>query len=143
MATILLINADETLRRMVRLAAPGSEHAIRHAGSLATAQIQAASQPPDLVIARTVIGDDQGPEELADLRRMFPDTKLAVTAVLHEPALEADKFRLVTQTLRIDYCLIEPLDPASIRCTLQSALVSSQPPSVTAGVAMTKYRDRS
>ncbi|MBX3237754.1 MAG: hypothetical protein KF814_16535 [Nitrospiraceae bacterium] len=133
MTTILLINADETLRRMVGLAAPAKDLAIRHAGSLAVAQIQAASQPPDLVIARSVIRDDQGPEELAELRRTFPDVKIAIVAVLHEPALESEKFKTVAQALRLDYCLIEPVAPASLQLTLQSALASRHPQSVATG----------
>ncbi|KXK04352.1 MAG: hypothetical protein NBKEAIPA_00665 [Nitrospirae bacterium] len=122
MANVLVINADSNLKRLVKLALPGIEHFIRHSTSLQTAQPHAQASPPELVIARYQASDDQGPEGLEDLRHSFPTARIIITAALHDPTLEGEKFQRVVRDLRIEYCLIEPLKTGSIVQTIQAAL---------------------
>jgi DNA-binding NarL/FixJ family response regulator len=122
MANVLVVNADPNLKRLIKLALPGMEHFVRHSATLKTAYIEPLSSPPDLVIARLVADDDQGPEELVDLRQTFPTARVLVTAALHDPALEGEKFQRVVREMHIEYCLIEPLDTAAIIQAIQTAL---------------------
>jgi DNA-binding NtrC family response regulator len=122
MANILIINADSNLKRLMKLALPGMEHFVRHSETLRTAGAEPASPKLDLVVARLVADDDQGPEDLAELRRTFPTARLIVTAVLHNPALEGKKFQHVVRELQIEYCLLEPVETGTMLQTIQSAL---------------------
>lgn len=122
MANILVVNADLNLKRLIKLALPGMEHFVRHSATLKTACVEPLSSPFDLVIARLVADDDQGPEDLVDLRQTFPTARVIVTAALHDPALEGEKFQRVVRELHIEYCLIEPLETNAIVQSIQAAL---------------------
>ncbi len=97
MANILIINADSNLQRLIKLALPGIEHFIQYGASWQTACAQPVSSKFDLVIARLVADDDQGPEDLSELHKVFPTTRLHVAADIHNPALEAKKFQRVVR----------------------------------------------
>lgn len=122
MANVLVVNADPNLKRLIKLALPGMEHFVRHSDSMKTAHVEPLSFPLDLVIARLVADDDQGPEDLVELRQAFPTARLIVAATLHNPDLEGEKFQRVVRELRIEYCLIEPLETSAIVHTIQAAL---------------------
>ena len=122
MANILVVNADPNLKRLIKLALPGMEHFVRHSASLQTAPLQPLASKLDLVIARLVSDDDQGPEDLMELRQTFPTARLIVTAALHDPAREGEKFQRVVRELQIEYCLLEPVATGSILHTIQAAL---------------------
>src|ERR687897_783253 len=106
MANILVVNADPNLKRLIKLAIPGMEHFVRHSDNLQTIQVQHATSKLDLVIARLVAADDQGPEHLVELRQTFSTARLIVVAALHDPALEGEKFHRVVRELQIEYCLL-------------------------------------
>ncbi len=128
MANILIINADSNLQRLIKLALPGIEHFIQYGASWQTACAQPFSSKLDLVIARLVADDDQGPEDLVELRKAFPTARLLVAAALHNPALEGEKFQRVVRELHIDYCLLEPIDTGAMLHTIQSALTLPKRP---------------
>ncbi len=104
MANILIINADANLKRLIKLALPGMEHSVQDSATLQTACAQSTSSKLDLVISRFVADDDQGPKDLMELRKTFPTARLIVTAALHDPALEGEKFQRVVRELHIEYC---------------------------------------
>ncbi|MBS0171249.1 MAG: hypothetical protein JSR62_12925 [Nitrospira sp.] len=122
MANILIINADSNLQRLIKLALPGIEHFVQYSANWQTACTQSFSSKLDLVIARLVADDDQGPEDLVELRKAFPTARLIVAATLHNPALEGEKFQRVVRELHIDYCLLEPVDTGAMLHTIQAAL---------------------
>lgn len=122
MANVLVVNADPNLKRLIKLALPGMEHFVRHSTSLKTAHVEPLSSPLDLVIARLVADDDQGPEDLVELRQTFPTARVIVTAALHDPVLEGEKFQRVVRELHIEYCLIEPLETGAVVQAIQAAL---------------------
>lgn len=122
MANILVVNADPNLKRLIELALPGMEHFVRHSANLQTARVEPPTPKLDLVIARLVADDDQGPENLVELRLTFPMAPLIVTASLHDPTREGEKFRRVVRELQIEYCLLEPVATTSILHTIQAAL---------------------
>jgi DNA-binding response OmpR family regulator len=122
MANILVVNADLNLKRLIKLALPGMEHVVRHSASLQSVQNQPVSFKPDLVIVRLVADDDQGPDRLVELRQTFPTARLIVTAALHDPVREGEKFQRVVRKLHIEYCLLEPIATGSILHTVQAAL---------------------
>ena len=122
MANILILNADPNLKRLIKLALPGMEHFVRHSASLQTAHVQPSAATLDLVVARLVAEDDQGPENLVELRQTFPTARLIVTAALHDPVREGEKFQRVVRELQIEYCLLEPVATGSILHTIQAAL---------------------
>lgn len=134
MANILIINADSNLRRLIKLALPGMEHFVQYSASWQTAFAQRSSSTLDLVIARLVADDDQGPEDLVELREAFSATRLIVAAALHDPALEGEKFQRVVRELHIEYCMLEPIDTGAMLHTIHAALAlpkrpESKPPS--------------
>jgi response regulator of citrate/malate metabolism len=126
MANILVINADPKLKRLVKLAVPGMEHFVRYSDSLQIDHVQFSSRP-DLVIARLVADDDQGPEYLVEVRQSFAAARLIVVAALHDPTLEGEKFQRVVRELRIEYCLLEPIESTSILHAVQAALALPKP----------------
>ena len=128
MANILIINADANLKRLIKLALPGMEHSVQHRTTLQTACAQSTSSKLDLVISRFVADDDQGPKDLMELRKTFPTARLIVTATLHDPALEGEKFQRVVRELHIEYCLLEPIEPGAMLHTIQSALALPKRP---------------
>ena len=128
MANILVVNADPNLKRLIKLALPGMEHFIRHSASLQTANVQPLTSKLDLVIARLVADDDQGPENLVELRQTFPNARLIVTAALHDPTREGEKFQRVVRELQIEYCLLEPVATSSILHAIQAALALPKRP---------------
>lgn len=128
MANILIINADPNLKRLIKLALPGMEHFVQHSATLQTAGAQSTSSKLDLVINRFVADDDQGPEDLMELRKTFPTARLIVTAALHDPALEGEKFQRVVRELHIEYCLLEPIETGAMLHTIQSALALPKRP---------------
>ncbi len=128
MANILIINADENLKRLIQLALPGMEHVIQHSGSLQMARAQPVSSKLDLVISRLVAEDDQGPEDLVELRTAFPTARLIIAAALHEPALEGEKFQRIVRELRIEYCLLEPIETGTMLQTIKTALALPKRP---------------
>ena len=128
MASILIINADANLKRLIKLALPGMEHSVQHSATLQTARAQSTSSKLDLVISRFVADDDQGPKDLMELRKTFPTARLIVTAALHDPALEGEKFQRVVRELHIEYCLLEPIETGAMLHTIQSALALPKRP---------------
>ena len=128
MANILIINADANLKRLMKLALPGMEHFVQHSATLQAACAQSTPSKVDLVVSRFVAGDDQGPEDLMELRRTFPTARLIVTAALHDPALEGEKFQRVVHELQIEYCLLEPIETGTLLHTIQSALALPKRP---------------
>ncbi|MCS6290408.1 MAG: hypothetical protein H8K10_15740 [Nitrospira sp.] len=128
MANILIINADTNLKRLIKLALPGMEHFVQHSATLQTACAQSTSSKLDLVINRFVAEDDQGPEDLMELRKTFSTARLIVTAALHDPALEGEKFQRVVRELHIEYCLLEPIETGAMLHTIQSALALPKRP---------------
>lgn len=128
MANILIINADANLKRIIQLALPGMEHFVQYTPALKTASAQSTSPKLDLVISRFVADDDQGPVDLMDLRKTFPTARLIVTAALHDPALEGEKFQHVARELQIEYCLLEPIETGAMLHTIQSALALPKQP---------------
>ena len=128
MANILIINADANLKRLMKLAVPGMEHFVQHSATLQTACAQSTSSKLDLVISRFVADDDQGPEDLMELRNTFPSARLIVTAALHDPALEGEKFQRVVRELQIEHCLLEPIETGALLHTIQSALALPKRP---------------
>ena len=128
MANILIINADANLKRLITLALPGMEHSVQHSATLQTACPQSTSSKLDLVISRFVADDDQGPKDLMELRNTFPTARLIVTAALHDPALEGEKFQRVVRELHIEYCLLEPIETGAMLHTIQSALALPKRP---------------
>ena len=128
MANILIINADANLKRLIKLALPGMEHSVQHSATLQTACPQSTSSKLDLVISRFVADDDQGPKDLMELRNTFPTARLIVTAALHDPALEGEKFQRVVRELHIEYCLLEPIETGAMLHTIQSALALPKRP---------------
>ena len=128
MANILIINADSYLKRLIKLALPGMEHFLQYSATLHNATAQPPTSKLDLVIARLVANDDQGPEELIDIRKAFPNARIVVTAVLQEPALEGEKFQRVVRELHIEYCLLEPIETGVLLHTIQSALALPKRP---------------
>ena len=128
MANILIINADANLKRLIKLALPGMEHSVQHSATLQTACAQSTSSKLDLVISRFVADDDQGPKDLMELRKTFPTARLIVTAALHDPALEGEKFQRVVRELHIEYCLLEPIETGAMLHTIQSALAPPKRP---------------
>ena len=128
MANILIINADANLERLIKLALPGMEHSVQHSTTLQTACAQSTSSKLDLVISRFVADDDQGPKDLMELRKTFPTARLIVTAALHDPALEGEKFQRVVRELHIEYCLLEPIETGAMLHTIQSALALPKRP---------------
>ena len=122
MANILVVNADPPLKQLIKLALPGMEHFVRHSDDLQKAHVQPWASKLDLVIARLVADDDQGPENLVELRQAFPQARLIVTAALLDPAREGEKFQRVMRELHIDYCLLEPVAARSIMHSIQAAL---------------------
>ncbi|MCC2639624.1 MAG: protein of unknown function, putative CheY-like signal transduction response regulator [Nitrospira sp.] len=127
MANILVINADQNLKRLIKLALPGMEHVIRHSADRRAALDQSPSFPIDLVIARLAADDDQGPEGLLELRQAFPAVRLIVTVALHNPPLEGNKFQRVVHELQIEHCLIEPFETGSFLQVIQAAFVLPKP----------------
>lgn len=128
MANILIINADANLKRLITLALPGMGHSVQHSATLQTACAQSTSSKLDLVISRFVADDDQGPKDLMELRNTFPTARLIVTAALHDPALEGEKFQRVVRELHIEYCLLEPIETGAMLHTIQSALALPKRP---------------
>jgi len=128
MANILIINADANLKRLIKLALPGMEHSVQDSATLQTACAQSTSSKLDLVISRFVADDDQGPKDLMELRNTFPTARLIVTAALHDPALEGEKFQRVVRELHIEYCLLEPIETGAMLHTIQSALALPKRP---------------
>lgn len=128
MANILIINADENLKRLIQLALPGMEHFIQHSGSLQMARAQPVPSKLDLVISRLVAEDDQGPEDLIELRTAFPAARLIIAAALHEPTLEGEKFQRIVRELRIEYCLLEPIETGTMLQTIKTALALPKRP---------------
>ncbi|HNV32905.1 MAG TPA: hypothetical protein PKK81_08245 [Nitrospira sp.] len=128
MANILIINADANLKRLIKLALPGMEHSVQHSATLQTACAQSTSSKLDLVISRFVADDDQGPKDLMELRKTFPTARLIVTAALHDPALEGEKFQRVVRELHIEYCLLEPIETGAMLHTIQAALALPKRP---------------
>ena len=128
MANILIINADANLKRLIKLALPGMEHSVQHSTTLQTACAQSTSSKLDLVISRFVADDDQGPKDLMELRKTFQTARLIVTAALHDPALEGEKFQRVVRELHIEYCLLEPIETGAMLPTIQSALALPKRP---------------
>jgi len=128
MANILILNADSNLKRLINLALPGMEHFVRHSATLRTTNVESTPAKLDLVVARLVADDDQGPEDLVDLRKTFPTARLIVTAALHNPALEGKKFQHVVRELQIEYCLIEPVETGALLQTIQAALTLPKRP---------------
>jgi hypothetical protein len=122
MPNILIINADSNLKRLIKLALPGTEHFVQYSATLHNAAAQLPASRLDLVIARLVADDDQGPEDLVDLRKAFPSARIIVTAVLHDPILEGEKFQRVVRELQIEYCLLEPIETGAMLHAIQSAL---------------------
>jgi len=122
MANILIINADPNLKRHIKLALPGMEHFVQYSANLQNASAQPLASKLDLVIARLVADDDQGPDDLVDLRATFPTARIVVTAALHDSALEGEKFQRVVRELQIEYCLLEPIETGAMLQTIQSAL---------------------
>jgi hypothetical protein len=98
------------------------EHFVRYSADLQTAHAQPLVSKLDLVIARLVTDDDQGPENLMELRQTFAQARLIVTAALLDPAREREKFQRVVRELHIDYCLFEPVAASSILHSIQAAL---------------------
>ncbi|WHZ22912.1 MAG: hypothetical protein OJF47_002024 [Nitrospira sp.] len=121
MSNVLVVNADLDLNRLIKSALPENEHFIRHSTSLKAACVEPLSSL-DLVIARLVADDDQGPEDLVELRQAFPAARVIVTAALHDPILEGEKFQRVVRELHIEYCLIDPLESGAVVQAIQSAL---------------------
>ncbi|HQY56741.1 MAG: hypothetical protein KA240_09745 [Nitrospira sp.] len=128
MANILIINADENLKRLVQLALPGMEHFIQHSRSLRMARAQPVPSRLDLVISRLVAQDDQGPEDLVELRATFPTARLIIAAALHAPTLEGEKFHRIVRELRIEYCLLEPIETGAMLQTINTALTLPKRP---------------
>ncbi|MDN5943552.1 MAG: hypothetical protein L0H94_16870, partial [Nitrospira sp.] len=122
MANILVVNADPALKRLIKLALPGMEHVVRHSADVQTAHVQPLASNLDRVIACLVADDDQGPENLVELRQTFPRARLIVTASLHDPAREGEKFQRGARELQIEYCLLESVATSSILRTIQAAL---------------------
>ena len=85
MANILIINADSNLKRLIKLALPGMEHFVQYSATLHNVSAQPPASKLDLVIARLVADDDQGPEDLVDLRKAFPSARIVVTAATNPP----------------------------------------------------------
>ena len=128
MANILIINADANLKRLITLALPGMGRSVQHSATLQSACAQSTSSKLDLVISRFVADDDQGPKDLMELRKTFPTARLIVTAALHDPALEGEKFQRVVRELHIEYCLLEPIETGAMLHTIQSALALPKRP---------------
>ncbi|MDR4479273.1 MAG: hypothetical protein R3B37_05930 [Nitrospira sp.] len=128
MANILIINADVNLKRLIKLALPGMEHFVQYSATLQAARAQLPSSKLDLVISRLVADDDQGPEDLVELRKTFPTARLIVAAALHDPALEGEKFQRVVRELHIEYCLLEPVETGAMLHTIQAALALPKRP---------------
>lgn len=122
MANILVVNADPTLKRLVKLAVPGMEHFVRFTTDFQTTHLHPAAPKLDLVIARLVADDDQGPEDLSELRQTFPNARMIVAAALNDPSREGEKFQRVVRELKIEYCLLEPIPTSSILLAVQAAL---------------------
>lgn len=128
MANILIINADVNLKRLIKLALPGMEHFVQYSATLQAACAQLPSSKLDLVISRLVADDDQGPEDLVELRKTFPTARLIVAAALHDPVLEGEKFQRVVRELHIEYCLLEPIETGAMLHTIQAALALPKRP---------------
>ncbi len=128
MANILIINADANLKRLIKLALPGMEHFAQYSATLQVASTQLPSSKLDLVVSRLVADDDQGPEDLVELRKTFPSARLIVVAALHDPALEGEKFQRVVRELHIEYCLLEPVETGTMVHTIQAALALPKRP---------------
>lgn len=128
MANILIINADSNLRRLIKLALPGMEHFVQYSANRQSALAQPCSSTLDLVVARLVADDDQGPEDLVELRNAFPAARLIVAAALHDPALEGEKFQRVVRELHIEYCMLEPIETGAMLHTIHAALALPKRP---------------
>jgi two-component system chemotaxis response regulator CheY len=76
MASVLIIDDDTSIRRMLRTALERAGHAVEEAGNGAEGMLRYRSAPADLVITDVFMPDQDGIETIQQLREEFPDARI-------------------------------------------------------------------
>ncbi len=84
MATILIVDDEESFLSAISPLVGRGGHTVRLAGSAYDAEREVAARPPDLAIVDMIMPDKGGLETIAQLRKMSPGLK--VIAVSGAPA---------------------------------------------------------
>ncbi len=91
MATILVIDDQQTMRRLLRIVLESAGHQVREASNGRMGLAVYGDQPTDLMITDIAMPEMNGLEMLAELRRSFPDVKVIVISGACSHELEAAK----------------------------------------------------
>ena len=76
MSLILLIDDDDSLRKMLRLTLTHFGHSVQEACNGKEAMLMFAKTPPDLVLTDLVMPEQEGIETITAIRRISPKMKI-------------------------------------------------------------------
>ena len=102
MATILVIDDQEPVRRLLRTLLEGAGHEIMEAGNGRQGLALYRQRPVDLIITDIVMPEMNGLDLILELTRAFLNVKVIAMSGAHEPenSLNAAKLLGVRQTLQ-------------------------------------------
>lgn len=128
MATILVIDDDAAMRRLLKRVL-GGEHRIIEAADGSIGLARFAEHAPELVITDIVMPNKEGIETIREIRRLAPTAK--ILAISGGGGAGSAQYLDMASKLGADVTLMKPLRAPDLRAAVTNLLASSSVGSCT------------
>ena len=118
MVSILIIDDNQTVRRLLRQVLEGVGYSVVDASNGREGLSRFRQDPTDLVITDILMPDKDGLETILELRREFPDVKI----IAFTGETGQGNFLDVAKLLGANRTLTKPFDVVALRETVQDLL---------------------
>ncbi len=125
MRSILVVDDDPQLRRMIRITLERAGYAVDEAENGAVAMHKVRAQPPDLVITDIVMPHKEGIETIAELKRDHP--KVKVIAISGGGRIEARQYLGVAAQIGADKTFGKPVERELLLAAVEELLGGREP----------------
>lgn len=121
---ILIVDDEESIRRMVRVILGEDEYRFSEASNGLDAQARLENEPADLILTDVIMPDCDGIELVMAIRQKLPGIKVIVMS--GGGRVRAEHYLTLAEKLGAARVFEKPFDPAALRATVKELL--AEPP---------------
>lgn len=130
MIRVLLVDDDESLRKMLKLSLVRMGHVVDEAGTGTEALRLCETEPPDLVVTDIIMPDKEGLETIVTIRQLYPE--LRIIAMSGGGRANSIDYLKIARRLGAMHTLEKPFSYEQLNAAINQVMALPVPPNVVA-----------
>lgn len=130
MIRVLLVDDDDSLRKMLKLSLQKMGHLVEEAGTGTEALRLCECEPPDVVVTDIIMPDKEGLETIVTIRQLYPE--LRIIAMSGGGRTNTIDYLKIARRLGAMHTLEKPFSYETLSSAITKVMAEPVPPNVRA-----------